>query len=402
MILEKFIYKTINKIYCVEAYNSSTQEVLYNLLVMQNKKGKIGVIAKFEKIVSEDELFSKIEKNSPIAFVLSGKDVIVKKGGLIEGQDSESAIEHVFPNMNTEDFFCQYTESNDNEFFVSIARKDVIKKYVDFFASNQCMLTTMHLAPMVNDIIGNISNDYTQINTRNASLTFRNGKISEYVKSNEETKEYMISGEVLSSETISLFSAGVHFFSNYGVGEKYQPEIVSSREELTFFKLKKMVGLFTLFSLFGLLLINFILYSRYSQKYNDTATRVEQYSDLMDYKDSLALNINKKKQCISDLGLTRASRYSFYSDRLLKIMPSGIRLMKLEIDPAILNESEGTISFTKNNILITGRTGSSVKINQWINEIKNYDWVKSVNLQNYKKDNADNFASFNIEITINS
>ena len=304
--------------------------------------------------------------------------------------------------MNASDFFYQATEPNNNEFYVSLARNEVVDKYIDMFTCNNCLVASVNLAPLVNDILGQISKDYTHISLPNAQLNFKNGFIVDYSKASNSEETYVFSEEKVSSEVLSLFSAGLHFFTNYGIGGNPQTKLLQFREELGYYLLKKWVGLFSLFTIFALLLINFLLFNNYSQKYSQTAAQVEQYANLINFKDSLASNINKKKQCIADLGLTKASRYSYYTDRLIIIKPDEIRLLKLEIDPAIVNESDGTISFTKNSIKITGNTNGSIKINQWINEIKKLDWVKAVNLQNYKKDSAEELASFNIEIIINS
>ena len=62
---------------------------------------------------------------------------------------------------------------------------------------------------------------------------------------------------------------------------------------------------------------------------------------------------------------------------------------------------ESGYSFKADSIEVSGTAGNSTYLNEWIKDVKVFQWVKNVAIKNYNRDNSQKPAMFTLEIKIN-
>ena len=140
----------------------------------------------------------------------------------------------------------------------------------------------------------------------------------------------------------------------------------------------------------------------FSGSYDELRQKVHMNTNLLSGFEKMKKEISDKEKFLQQTGLSEVSRTSFYADQLALDLPLAIQLIQLNIHPPVKKYAADaeTMNFTPDVIHISGITAQSAELNEWINIIREKDWVRNVSILSYTQDAFKKTGEFSIEATI--
>lgn len=126
-------------------------------------------------------------------------------------------------------------------------------------------------------------------------------------------------------------------------------------------------------------------------------TELIKLSNLVDVKRK---DKKHKEEILNHSGIADTKFLSFYAWKLISVLPDNIVLEELNIFPLKRKiEKQKQVSFKNNIITIEGSVNNNENLSTWIKEIKNYSWIESAEVKDFKKERYTN--RFELQILIN-
>lgn len=371
------------------------QQYHFNLIILKRKKQSVTVENKFSFHLL-DELLQYNNSEIPIYISLDGKGVIHKKIINDTNDSKEKLVNKILPNSKIDDFFIQIFTLSDKEIYISIVRKDIIFELINQLKKYKLTILGISLGPFAVNTILTFFNPSQTISTDSYQITTKNSIVDSISKQNIPLQIYTIGNESISSQYLLSFASAFSYF----IPIKY-PLIYSESEEYESKQLFIKISWSILCIFLGILLINYLLFDHYNRKQAFLSNQLNQNKELFNKLGLLTKQLKENEKFITDNNLAKSSRFSYYSDRLVLLLPPSIKLSKLDIQPLYKKiKSANSIEIKKNIISIIGNVQNGLILNEWIKKIKNENWVKEVIIISYKQENINTSGEFNIEITI--
>jgi Tfp pilus assembly protein PilN len=107
------------------------------------------------------------------------------------------------------------------------------------------------------------------------------------------------------------------------------------------------------------------------------------------------------RQKILDAKNNRGARYlAFFSDRIASCVPAEITLSSLNIYPQkSSNQKRNQYSFSNGLVTISGFSGSTVSLEDYLENLSSFWWIESVRITGYSME-KDGIGFFNLEISV--
>lgn len=372
------------------------------VLVWLNRKGadfeiRAGKISSGRKGLSLfetiDDVIKEFGVNVPYVLHVSGSGVLQRTI-----HNKPNYLADVLINGKKEDFFITAFQSFDaKNVIVSFFRREIIQGVLSVLQDKKAKLY--------------------QIDSGEVQLIKSLGKVF-YLKGNYsiETNE---TGEVFMNkpeEPLRLIQTSAGSFSyDELLVESYINESEEQKElwEYSFleseFNDRSEIKEKRTFERFGLIMVSVLLlvvfgnyfYQNYLQQ---SISELE--SQLMIQNDNLALldRLNqekeRKKALISNAGIFTPRFNAYYLDQIGLTVPKNVVLTQLKLYPldGKLKQKQ-KINVFRDIINVQGTTPSNIELDKWINALDRKEWVKTVEVMNYIK-NDSLPAEFNLQITI--
>lgn len=394
-----------NRIACIEVILLTETNWEYNIVVLKKNKTKLEFEAVKTSIDSFDEIKKTLSVKIPVCLVIYGKVIMLKKVSVKEDKE-ESILQKILPDATLNDFYFQELYTNNENKFVSVARKNLIEKILDTFSENKFHIVDItfgpfsieHIFPLFDNVPDEILLEHYKLKIENSII-----KDCKHIEHNKDEIKYQVGDEALSNKALVSFAGGFQYlFVNSGKTSTNIPAVIQSSKEYTNSRIFMVAGWGVLILTFSILLINFLLFDNYNKKSRELYSKVGQYESLLNKHDALEKELEIKKQLLEKTGLLQSSKMSFYADRLASTLPSEIKLTELNINPLKKKQqNKKELIFRKGIIHIAGTSKKSTVLNDWIKTIKQNDWAVDVTILGYKKDLANMPGKFTIEITVN-
>lgn len=124
-------------------------------------------------------------------------------------------------------------------------------------------------------------------------------------------------------------------------------------------------------------------------------------NDAVSLLDKLKQEKNRKELLVSNSGVQQKEFISFFLDKIGETVPKAISLQDLEVFPMLETLKEKRKVVLQQQIIeIDGTSPESETLDDWMERMNRFDWVKSVELISYLKSENSN-ASFKLLITLN-
>ncbi|MBC7387684.1 MAG: hypothetical protein H7329_00595 [Opitutaceae bacterium] len=366
--------------------------------LLEKRKGNVKILKSQVNIVNYLELKYLIDKEIPIAVSISGKGILHKKVEKTELSPSQ-LLSQIIPNAKSSEFYLQLTG-----FVLSIIRKSVLEELLLEFDKVGLNIISISLGGLpIKSILPLLDTQDSEIlHVCNHTIQFKSDEVVsyEYDKNNLQDLEYTTIGtDKVQSKLIAAYSCAFQQFLNLQI-EIQNPTLTLKRDEFISKGVFKKIAFGALGFFFFVLLVNFVVFSITSAESSKLMVAYDLHQDHLELLNKLQKEVKEKERFFQNEGWLHISKSSYYSDRIAASVPASVLLKTLTINPANELESRNLRKqiFDDNLIIITGSCNHPIDLNGWISKLKDFSWVKKVNVETYQFDSGQKAGNFKIEV----
>jgi len=168
---------------------------------------------------------------------------------------------------------------------------------------------------------------------------------------------------------------------------------------------------FSQFKTFGVAMLSMILLALmvnyfYQNSLNSQIAQLELdlsiSNDNLSLLDRLEQEKLRKEQLVFNAGVNTSRFLSFYLDEIGRTVPKNINLHELNVFPLESKlKNKHKIEVDKESIRISGSTADNEVLDDWIEKMDRFEWIKSIELLNYLK-NEQERADFKLIIRVSN
>jgi len=371
------------------------QNCLYHLIGVKKSRGKVSIEKQVVDIASIDELVKHIPKNTPVVISIDGKSLIHK---FVQEEVGSKGLDFALPNARKEDFYVQTSAANGGS-YISVIRKDVIDNILDKFSKAKLIPALINLGPFVSSLTAFLFTEKVKFKSEFWSIEASSEGVTYTPTNNFDSSFVFMNGESIRDFCLPVYSLSLAYLADIDT-----PEIEVSKSLKEEFQFKRAVwlgGWFMLSLVFIILLINFFFFSSYNEKYQNINNLLQQNQSLLNRNDELKVKYTQMRRFIERSGLLEISKFSFYSDRIARIIPDSVQLTKIQI--ASINDkirSDKPIVFNEGTIVISGKCTNSRFFNEWKDRLKEENWVETILINQFGQQEPGKPIVFEIELKI--
>jgi Tfp pilus assembly protein PilN len=376
----------------------------YVLISMKRKQVEI------EKYGIADQLsetsFMDFPSTIPICLSIDGKGVLIKK---IVVDPATTFLNQVIPNANENDFFYESFDGDANTVFVSVARKNFVLDIVRLFTDQKRAVIDLTLGPLKASKIVTLFDHPPQalvIPSYQIQYDDITSTIKNYTKLEAEGWSGELTYRIGSTELPCAFVLPYYHALTYYLHDRtdtHFTEISLLKDEFISKRMFITLGIFSLALLFIISVTNMAFYVRFSENKQLLENKISGNEELLANLKKLKVELAWKEKFLSQAGILRNSRLSYYADQIAACVPGEISLEKMELHPIISKvQKQKEVELQPDQILIEGFTKDSSELNDWAHILKKLSWVKDVTVTNYLKDNNGTIGSFSVLILLNN
>lgn len=395
-IFDKLLLPEI-KLYGIEIVNHDETIVLVEAY---KKNNQIHQLKSFE-IGCLNSMDTTKLTNKAVSMVINNNQIISKEA-LMSSKDFDetSIINQAFPQLNINDFYYNIL-TQKSQAFISICRKDYLNNMVAQFDGAKIGIKSIFLGNLPISFI--LTNQESELLfTSNARIECKNSQILKMTWSTETNIiEQKISGLSISNKQLLPFSAVVATLKPHtGFSQNLQSLYSQSYKQFQQEHLTKSILKFGLSVIFVVLLVNFLVFNSYFNKYNQLAEKKIIYNNTINQIESLQKKITQSEKLVSKLAIVNQPKNAFYLNRIIEITPNDLLLHSLIYQPISKKiKDEKEIELTTNVINLQGITKNHVSFLNWVDKIDAFSWVEKCEVKNYQfKENQS--SEFTLQINI--
>lgn len=396
------MYKRLQNIAWIRGTNAIGVQISYSsihsfsLHVISTKRssGRIHIIEQNVDIKELGELKRFVSQNTPVVITIDGKVVVHK---FIQGEVGRNPLDLVLPNAKKDDFYCQVSDVTDG-CFISVIRKELIDALLESLASMGVIPARITLGPFcanstqflfAQQLV--LYSEFWQMQKTGTGITF-----------NEETasKEFaQIGGDAVRNKLVPSFSLAICHLLNIETSEIELFQTV--RENFIYKRAIWLLGWGLLGFFFMLLLINFMVFSHYNERLENTNNLLQQHQSLLSRCDLLKKQYAQKRKFIERSGLLQTTTFSFYADRIARIVPSSMQLTAIELSPVEGKVRAGKpVLFNANQVIVSGNCSNASAFSLWKEALKEERWVNDIFINQFGQEDISKPIFFQISLEI--
>ena len=349
-------------------------------VLLKYTKGEIEVVEEVRRLSSVEELLKKFGAKQPIIIHFLGKGILNR-----EVLNAENFHQAVLLNANPIDFyFTDYIQ--DKSAYSSVIRKDIVDGILEEFTQEKCQVISICCGPFVVMALAEFLNKDLLV-TPTVHLNLEDNKIVEFKKGRPSgAVSYLIGSKRFDEHFISSVAHGVLFFNANEKISLPDNDIIfnSNREEA-----KQKV----IFSQFGFFMMGFFLIMLLANYlYIGHLNKVNQINELMlaDYNEEfieiteLEAEKTRKETLLRTSGVLSKKYISFYLSEISSSVPKAISFTQFSVKPLKKEiKTKHKIEIDNQRINVSGIAKTSRHLSNWIAELKTFDWIRKVEIEDY-------------------
>lgn len=397
MTISKVENKIIGKQFIgVEIFSNENIEKI-NCVVVNKDKDELSVLEYYKFNSVSDISLDKLN-DLPVIITINTEKVLIKEVENVEKNDL-IIVKKAFPNLNLEEFYFDIWRLA-NKSIISIVRKNYLDEIIlTLQNSSKLKITTVLIG------ISPIKNTLSYIKENTIILNGRSfDKVDNAIQaivSEQDHRVYEISGMRIKGEDLVSFSGIVSFItSDLGTGSIQELNVIIKNNFLQG-AIFKAISRFTVFGLLLILLINYIFFTHYYNKYDELTLKNEQEISNQSKLEILKKDVIAKEKKLKEIALSTAEKITVKVNEISKSIPNTILLEEFQYQPI---EKKGTNEvltlFKENNIKIKGITTDNDNFTNWIESLSKKDFIKEVTIIDFGK-NENKELIFTISIRLN-
>ncbi|MFL0114041.1 hypothetical protein V2594_14545, partial [Tenacibaculum maritimum] len=292
-----------------------------------------------------------------------------------------------------ENFYRTYYKNEEDKEFVALVRKEQVDFMLDVLLEENFLIVDVYIGVLVLSLLSEKYIQKNKVIMDGVELSFNEENCLQNIFVNEEKEKVNEEGLVLSSVLNTFYPSGniVNICKNNLL--EVNREELENKIKFTFLS---KVGFFSL------LLIATIVYSigQYFVVKNKQI-ETQMHSDVNKRKKLISLKKEerRKEEMLKLSGFYQSNLLSFYIDALVKILPQGITLSKIDIFPLEKKTQKNKkIQMKDGVILIKGFFLEVSEFNSWIFKMKKEINIEKVSILEYEKEKEG--TSFELQILL--
>jgi len=338
------------------------------------------------------DAFRDIKIHGPLSLTITGRGVLIKKTGRLE-TITEQSLRHLFPGFKSDEFYVQHYDSG-NQSFVAFIRKEIADPVINTFRKLGIQVLIFSLGPFVVEQVLPLLNNYgdtLKFDGHQVELDAEKNWVDySYHAGSNSDFEIKLDIQPIQQQFLLAYAAAFQLILNERVEtisvdqEQLGAELTELLAKLKF----KRNGTMVLFVFFFLLLINFLLFSYFNSANQELVGKAGQRSNQTSDRAKLEEDIKVKERQVALLGWNHGQNYAYLCDQIGQTVPASITLKELNINYGTAKDSmaERKENVETGSISIIGQSANVYVINDWIYMLKQKPWVKTVQLEQYGRD----------------
>ena len=342
---------------------------------------------------SIEAVIEKYGKQIPYCIHVAGSGVLTRLVEFLPGYKEQLIV-----NGDKDDFY--FTSYNDgHQVATSFFRKNLIVDIVAKFQLDKITLLQVScgLVPslLLLDDDGNISFDYF--------FQKDGGRITKCVR-NEVPFErclvqgvYKVKNETIAQSICKSLLADTEYYSTGLSKEEAEFQLENYRQfsQFRFFSIA-VVSL-----VFMAVTLNYFYLNNLNTEIANLEVDLTLNNDNVSLLEKLKQEKTRKELLVSNSGVQQKEFISFFLDKIGETVPKAISLQGVEVFPLLETLKEKRkVEFKQQIIEIVGTSPESETLDDWMERMNRFSWVKSVELVNYLK-TENSKATFKLVITLN-
>ncbi|MBI2269775.1 MAG: hypothetical protein HYU69_05385 [Bacteroidetes bacterium] len=373
----------------------------FNTVVLKQNKNAIALIKQEPNIKSIEELKNIVNAKTPLSIVINGKGILQKKIEVTENDTPAALLSKVLPNAKAEEFLLSRYTIDENQAIVSVIRKNVLDPIIEQLQKAGLDVINLSLGPFVAaQLLPVINNKNNSIALEYFNLQTEENRVIGYEATERSTEtKVKVGSDTISNHLLIAFAASFREF--LGASESDIPEVNVLRNTYKSKRIFKLAGTSLFIFFISVLSINSFILDHYSKQAKNLNSQVNISRGMLQNLEKLKTELSEKSAFMNKMGLLQPGRSSFFADRIAGIIPASIQLKEMNINPLVKNPNDDKdIAFNVNSIEMKGDCKKNTELNEWIKQLKRFDWVSDVTLTNFTQDKEKNAGIFNMELKI--
>lgn len=341
-----------------------------------------------------EELLEDISVDTPVYLHITGKGIVNR---LFNKEEIENlSVEELYPNYNPELNYCLRSNISSNQASIDFFRKRQLEENIidTYFKGINIVGFAFGTAPIISVL------DYFDFNQSKViveDIKFQKNESGYHaVKTTEQIDKLIFNEEEHSVDYVMAIAASIYFQLKI-----LPPELLNNTgvDVLVASWLNKRIMVGFLGTLLVVLTLNYLLFSNYSETFNDKSSKVAFGQQTLKKLEQLKTQIKYSEKFISDNDILEQSNYTNLVDDIGAIASKKVQLLRLQIHPLekeIRDKKE--VKFKNRAIAIQGETSSVSKYKEFLAQLINLNRIKQIKSQTYLYDNKAQIGKFNLLI----
>lgn len=388
-IFENIVFKHQKQVACIGVLLSGKNEWKISVIRAKRAGDEIRIVDAAENLKDLTEASKLVSRNIPVILHLDGWGVLIKDYKGVNG---------AIPIDNKEFFLKEFAGMNEGGTYFSIVRVDLLKSIIDECSCASMDVIAISAGPSNVALLSPYFKENQELITGKWKIILNKGNIISCDATGHEIQtQYNLGGESITSGLLPLFADVVSFFS----GDRESDVLIDTyREEYVYGRLIKYITALSLSSMLFLLLFNFILWNSLRNRNNELTSRATRNEHLLAMLEEKSKELKEKKMLVIHyIGSSERTHYAWYADQLCSILPSGLRLTMMAVQPLTRKPKPYIpIEYKTRSIAIEGDANHMAEISDWMDRIKKEEWVKKVELISFYADDEKAQGHFKLQI----
>lgn len=414
-ILQYFLSKSLRNVLTIEVIESRAlgeEKFVINALLLKKKKNQVTIDSRINTLEGAEFLdwWNRIEngKSIPVLLLINSDKILhrVTKDKSTAGE----AFKDIATESNKNQIYFQQYIWNSQTVINSLVRKSQVDNVMELFAPLKGNIVSIASGfhPLFNTYKFGFFPDKEgtyKVNFRNYRFTIKEDELLEYevttheVNKSEAQLNVFIGNEKLSHTDFLSYSNGISYFLAPLDIPHVNYDIVNRNRDHFIFKQGSTAVLgIGLCVLLVILAISSIVYSTYRSKYEALEQHISISKGEWEKNKIAQARLSEQYELLTRHGLSGNSIVTYYSDQITAALPDYIYLTKLEIHPFKKGNDPEEMIFDDSRLIVEGTCSSSADLNEWLNTIRHFNWVKQATIDEFKQSGSDNPASFKVQV----
>ncbi|MGD1848243.1 MAG: hypothetical protein ACFB10_22855 [Salibacteraceae bacterium] len=349
-----------------------------------------------------ESLLAELDKNIPLRLVLNGSGILHRPLESTSENDPGTLLRKVLPDANAEEFWV-FTGPGVGASLVSLCRQSLLEDWHQQCTAQGRRLIGAWAGPgQLNALLGNLIElpEHRELGYHELQIT--DHRVSAYRTLPEPVpvEALSVGDQIVPGELIMAFAAGLSaFFPPYGPEiEALSVEWEESEQQRIF----QFAGWGILLFFLVLVMGNFFLFEHFDERAAELEFQENQQNQQTGDLKRMKEEIDLAEAFMTRLGLLQPNTNSYYADRLSASLDNGLQFTRLEVNPLKRKVKQGVeeLSFATGTLQVAGTARNSSRLNDWLAEVRDLNWVADVNILNYQQNPDIGAGEFLVELQL--